>query len=373
MRLFRQKTLFIVLAVLLVTGVQVARAQTSDSMNQFDNSGSGQSSGSSSGQNCWASEEEMINAPSSMANFDKPMCAGAGAGTSANSNSATPASDLSQFDNPKGASTANDPFAQFGTSPSATDPMNQFDKPSTTGLNRMPAGTVVSYDLASLVGQLQPGQTIIHLPNMDTLQGSAYAIVPNSAVASFEANANQAGMFDFNASGATNGVSNPVVSTIISALNTLGISSYIANSNESDMISTLQSTGSTYSWFSSLQNQVTALPGGADDANLQNIYNLVEQNLTGNQAVANNYTQAESLATAIGVCRDQATDLAVLLSDKGYNSSVVVDGNHAWVRVNYNNSTFDLDPNGYYTYTQLPPRTISSSNQVIPVKPSPNP
>jgi hypothetical protein len=237
------------------------------------------------------------------------------------------------------------------------------------------AGTPVSYDLGDLQDSLQPDQTIIHDEQADKVGETAYSVVSDESVLQFESDLNQSGQWLFNdqtAAATLNSQpsSNAAVNTIMSVLNDTGLYTYLSglsSSIQNDEIGFIEANGQNYNTYNNTIDYVENLSGGASSENIENIYNEVESELPANNTPTTmSQSMAQALENGVGVCRNQATLLAEALAQGGYDSSIVFTQEHMWVRVDYGGQTFDLDPNLYQTYIQLPPRTVLP-NQIIPV------
>jgi len=309
---------------------------------QSNTQNSAKGDSNSGSQKCYKTVEEYVNATPNLGNFDEPLCAGVG-GSSSSMNT-------------------------FDTSNQSTDNKNLGDGSAPNGFRpldssiQLPAGIEKSTDMVALKAKLT--DTTILLRVEDTTSGQPqWAIVPKSSVQGFENYYREIVSPNMN----TLSDSNWMVARIIgSAAAEIGLTGFVTNLRVNSNSEFVQANGSNYDTYNSIINYATSL-SGQSETNIEKIFDNVQQTIVPDSA-ADNYSMAQALECGIGVCRHQAAVLANALATDGYNSSIVFDADHAWVRVNYGGQTFDLDPTNY-SFVKLPPRNTSSKYQVIPITP----
>ncbi len=228
------------------------------------------------------------------------------------------------------------------------------------------ADTPVSTDLADLKSKLTPSTMLVRIP--DDAQGrTRWAIVSKNDVGAWENYYSSMVTPDMNPYSDS---SLMVFRIIGSALEESGLQGLVTNWRVGSNSEFVQASGSNYDSYNNIKDYSSSLQGLSEE-NIGKIFDYVQKTITPSDK-ADGYSMAQSLESGLGVCRHLSSVLANTLSDSGYNSSIVFDNTHAWVRVSINNKTFDLDPNNY-SFVELPPRETSSKYQVIPIVPPSRP
>ncbi len=240
------------------------------------------------------------------------------------------------------------------------DPSNGY-RPFDNRIN-VPEGAKTSGNIEDLRRQLTDDTMILRLEDTPP----KWVIVPKSSVQGFENYYSEIISPDMNA----NGDSQWMVSRIIgSAAESAGISGWVIKQRVIGNSTFIQKNGTNYSKYNDIVNYAKSLTGNSDEK-IEKIYNKVQDTIIPD-SIADNYSIRESLSSGKGVCRHDSAVLANVLSQNGYDTSMVFDKDHMWVRVNDGRNTFDLDPINY-GYVKLNPRKTGSSFQVIPVKTNSN-
>ncbi len=246
-------------------------------------------------------------------------------------------------------------------------------------------------ELQDKIKNLKEGEVIIHVYQDHVDQEPRYAIVSAEHVHNFEIYSNiELQRWKFSHSIAADNVPG----TIMKFLANIGLADNFMSDAYNDDIQFLQTKGDTYSQYSDLLSYASTLDSN-DPHTISNIYTRVQETIKPDNGVYQNYnwhngattfTQKlspinfndinlqQALQCGRGACRHSAPVLATALEAAGYETATVFSERHMWVRVYTPEKIFDLDPNAYITYTELPVRdSASGSNQVMPVPPKPRP
>jgi len=309
---------------------------------QTNTQSSGSSKSGKASQDCYATVEEYVNATPNMGNFDKPICPGADSGSDS----------MNTFD--KSTQPTDNKSLGDGSAPNGFRPLD-------SSIN-LPAGTEKSTDMAALKAKLTDSTMLLRVEDSASGQPQ-WAIVPKSSVQGFENYYSTVVSPNMNASSDSNWM---VARIIGSAMEDIGLTGLVTNMRVNSNSEFVQANGTNYDTYNSIIDYATSLPGQSE-GNIEKIFDNVQQTIVPDSA-ADNYSMAQALESGIGVCRHEAAVLTNALAADGYNSSIVFDTDHAWVRVSYGGQTFDLDPINY-SYVKLPPRNTSSGYQVIPITP----
>ena len=128
----------------------------------------------------------------------------------------------------------------------------------------------------------------------------------------------------------------------------------------------------TYPWTTNLKN-VALTATGTEKEKAKTIYEALTSTIKDNNPATTLYSMDQVLQTQTGVCKHKASILNSLLKIANIESEIVSNTNstqtsgHAWIRVNPSTGeSFDLDPEQYKNYVEMPVLGEGQTNNFDP-------